>query len=132
MMSVKAARGTKRTCLNPECGARFYDLNRERPVCPICNTAYAIAVSTAATAAAAGDVRSARKTAKKPEFEVVDGLLPVDAPVVEGEEALAVVEGEEEAVTVQEDETFLEAEEEDGADVAGIIDSPVPEENEEP
>jgi uncharacterized protein (TIGR02300 family) len=131
-MSVKAARGTKRTCLNPECGARFYDLNRERPVCPICNTVYTIAVSTAATAAAAAEPRSARKTAKKPEFEVVDGLIPVDAPAVEGEEALAVVEGEDEAVTVQEDETFLEPEEEDGADVAGIIDSPVPEESEEP
>ena len=28
-MSTKAERGTKRTCQNPECGSRFYDLNRD-------------------------------------------------------------------------------------------------------
>ena len=41
-MSTKAERGTKRTCQNPECGSRFYDLNRDPVVCPICQTAYRI------------------------------------------------------------------------------------------
>ncbi len=33
---VKRKRGVKRTCQG--CGARFYDLNRERPQCPRCGT----------------------------------------------------------------------------------------------
>lgn len=35
-MSSKAARGTKRTC--QDCGARFYDLNRDPIICPICSS----------------------------------------------------------------------------------------------
>ena len=30
--------GTKCTCQNEECGARFYDHNRQPIFCPICNT----------------------------------------------------------------------------------------------
>ena len=52
-MSTKAERGTKRTCQNPECGSRFYDLNREPIVCPICQSAYQIVASPVAIAAAA-------------------------------------------------------------------------------
>ncbi|MEO0672621.1 MAG: FYDLN acid domain-containing protein, partial [Pseudomonadota bacterium] len=36
-------RGTKRTCQNAQCGARFYDLNRTPIACPICDTVYVIA-----------------------------------------------------------------------------------------
>ena len=32
--AVKAQRGTKRACQNPECGSRFYDLNRNPLACP--------------------------------------------------------------------------------------------------
>jgi uncharacterized protein (TIGR02300 family) len=39
-------RGTKRTCQNEECGARFYDLDRQPIVCPICNTFYALVPAT--------------------------------------------------------------------------------------
>lgn len=42
-MASKAARGTKRTCQNEECGAHFYDLNRDPIICPICQTEYVIA-----------------------------------------------------------------------------------------
>jgi hypothetical protein len=31
---IKVQRGTKRTCQNPECGSRFYDLNRDPITCP--------------------------------------------------------------------------------------------------
>ena len=51
-MSTKAERGTKRTCQNPECGSRFYDLNRDPVVCPICQTAYQIEAAPGALAAA--------------------------------------------------------------------------------
>lgn len=33
---VHAARGTKHTCGNDECGERFYDLNRSPTDCPYC------------------------------------------------------------------------------------------------
>ena len=56
-MSTKAERGTKRTCQNPECGSRFYDLNRDPVVCPICQTAYQIAAAPGALAAVCAGAR---------------------------------------------------------------------------
>jgi uncharacterized protein (TIGR02300 family) len=35
---VKAEWGSKRTCHS--CGARFYDLRRDRIICPVCGAAY--------------------------------------------------------------------------------------------
>jgi len=37
---MHAARGTKHTCSNDECGERFYDLNRSPADCPYCGTAF--------------------------------------------------------------------------------------------
>jgi uncharacterized protein (TIGR02300 family) len=39
-MAIHAQRGTKRTCQNQECGARFYDLMRNTITCPICDSAF--------------------------------------------------------------------------------------------
>jgi uncharacterized protein (TIGR02300 family) len=39
-MAIHAQRGTKRTCQNEECGARFYDLMRSPIACPICQSAF--------------------------------------------------------------------------------------------
>jgi uncharacterized protein (TIGR02300 family) len=129
-MSTKAERGTKRTCQNPECGSRFYDLNRDPITCPVCSSVYALAVSPlAAGAPAAAEEKPQRKPAKKPAY-AVEGAKPEDAPEAEGDEALAVVEGEEEPAVADEDETFLEEEEEDGSDMTGIIGGPVAEPDE--
>lgn len=129
-MSVKAERGTKRTCQNAQCGARFYDLNRDPAICPICQTAYEIEAAPVAVAAAAPRPAEVRKpVAKKPVFPVEK---PEDAPEAEGEEeALAVLEDEEAAPATDDDETFLEEEEEDGSDMSNIIGGPVAE-GEEP
>ena len=132
-MSTKAERGTKRTCQNPECGSRFYDLNRDPIVCPICQTAYERAVEMAAAAAAApvvAEEKVARKPAKKPAYAVDAAAKPEDAPVAEGEEVLPAIEGEEEPAAAEDDETFLEEEEEDGADMTNIIGGPVAEPDE--
>lgn len=120
-MADKAARGTKRTCQNDECGSRFYDLNRDPIVCPICGGIYALAHGPVPTA----DIEPVKKN--KPEI-VADGDEP---PAPEGEEALADIETEE-PVAAAEDETFLEEEEEDGGDVSGILGGPVAEGEEEP
>lgn len=127
-MATKAARGTKRTCQSQDCGARFYDLNRDPIVCPICDTPYVIAHQSlspaAAAAAAAAEEKAARK--KKVVEEVGDDVVAVD-----GEEALADLEVAEEPIAGEGDETFLEEEEEEGGDVSGIIGGPVAEGGEE-
>ena len=130
-MATKAARGTKRTCQNNDCGSRFYDLNRDPITCPICGSTYELASAPASVVASAvGEDKSARK-AKKPEFvPTIEDGVPVEVPADETEEALPEVEGEE-AVAAEADETFLE-EEEDGGDVSNIIGGPVAEDEEEP
>jgi uncharacterized protein (TIGR02300 family) len=130
-MSTKAERGTKRTCQNPECGSRFYDLNRDPIVCPICQTAYrpeASPVAMAAAAPAASERAAARRVPKKPVYAPVPAVKPEELP--EGEEALVAIEGEEEPAAAEEDETFLEAEEEDGSDMSNIIGGPVDDKDE--
>jgi uncharacterized protein (TIGR02300 family) len=126
-IAAKQARGTKRTCQNNECGTRFYDLNRNPIVCPVCGGVYEIA-SAPLSAAAAAEEKAPRK-AKKPEFASPEAAS--DLPAVEGEEALAEIEGEEAIGAEAEDETFLEEEEEDGGDVSGILGGPVAEGEEE-
>jgi uncharacterized protein (TIGR02300 family) len=129
-MATKQARGTKRTCQSSECGARFYDLNRDPIVCPICGAVYELASSPLAVAAAAPDDKSARK-ARKPEFVAEKSDLP-EAPVeAEVEEALPEIEESEETIATEEDETFLPEEEEEGGDVSNIIGGPVAEGEEE-
>ncbi len=118
--ATKAARGTKRTCQNSDCGSRFYDLGRDPITCPICDSAYVIPVSAPQSAAAAA--AAARKPVVKAQvYETPDGAKPDDAPEADGEEALADIEAGDEAVAVADDETFLEEEEDGGSDVSGIV-----------
>jgi uncharacterized protein (TIGR02300 family) len=131
-MSTKADRGTKRTCQNPECGSRFYDLNRDPVVCPICQTAYQLEAAPMALAAAAPAVAERagqRRPAKKPTY-VAEPAKPEDTPDADPEAALAAIEGDEEPAAADEDETFLESEEEDGSDMSNIIGGPVTEKDE--
>ncbi len=128
-MSVKAERGTKRTCQNAQCGA-------------------ASTISTAIRRPA----RSARPFTNSPSRprpsrlfsappktidprKVKKPIFPEDkvneTPEAEGEEALVALEDEEAAAGGEDDETFLEEEEEDGADMSNIIGGPVAE-GEEP
>jgi len=128
-MSIKAERGTKRTCQNPECGSRFYDLNRDPIVCPICQSVLEQAVPAEAAAASAGGQEGSRGSARRPAFQAGPPEKPVDAPAAEDDE-LPAIEGEEEAEATEEDETFLEPEEEDGSDMENIIGGPVAETDE--
>jgi uncharacterized protein (TIGR02300 family) len=117
---IKAQRGTKRMCQNPECGSRFYDLNRDPITCPFCSTIYEIRVQPVSVAPA----RPTPRPVKKPAPFVPDEAKP-DVPVEEGEEVVALEDAEEEVVVAADaDETFLEPEEE-SSDVSGIIDAPV-------
>ncbi len=123
-MASKAERGTKRTCQNGSCGSRFYDLNRDPIVCPICSSPYVIAVGAAAPS---GEAAAQRRAVKKPEFVAPEAA----EPALEGEDALVDIEGTEEPVAAGEDETFLEQEEDEGGDVGGILPGSAPEGEEE-
>lgn len=128
-MASKAARGTKRTCQNSQCGSRFYDLNRDPITCPVCQTIYVIASAPMTAAQIAEAEKAARKAAKKPEFTEGE-QLQTDADLApEGAEELVDIEATEEPVAGEEDETFLE--EEEGGDVSGIIGGTVAEGDEE-
>jgi uncharacterized protein (TIGR02300 family) len=117
--AVKAPRGTKRMCQNPQCGSRFYDLNRNPITCPICNSVYEVRVQTISVAPS----RPAPRPAKKPAPFVPD-QVKTDVPAEEAEEVVALEDAEEVVVEGDADETFLEQEEE-SSDVSGIIDAPV-------
>ena len=117
MATKQQARGMKRTCQNQSCGQRFYDLERDPIMCPMCGATYNIAISSAAIAAAAAEEKAARKAAKKPIFAEPEAVVD-DA--VEAGEVLPDIEGDDEPVAAEADETFLEEEEEEG-DVTNII-----------
>ena len=119
--AMKTQRGTKRTCQNAECGSRFYDLNHDPIICPICNTAYALALAPP-PAPAATSIRPYRKPAKKPGIEAADDIK---AEVGAEDDELAVIEAEEEPTIAEDDETMIEEVEEDASDVSGIIDAPI-------
>ena len=121
-MATKQDRGTKRTCQNSECGARFYDLGRSPITCPICGASYVIASSPTPIAAVVPEEKAPRKP-KKEEF------APAAAEETAAADELADVEADD-TVADDEDETFLEEEEEEGGDVTKII-GPVAEGEEE-
>ncbi len=130
-MSMKAERGTKRTCQSASCGSRFYDLNRDPITCPICGTIYEMMTTTAVGAVTAAVEKSPRRpAAKKPEF--AGSAASSDAPDVEADDALVEIDADDAAIDDDDDETFLESEEDEGGDVSGIIGGPVPEGDEEP
>jgi uncharacterized protein (TIGR02300 family) len=121
-VDLKAQRGTKRMCQNPECGSRFYDLNRDLITCPVCSTVYAVEPSIPATPSAAR-AKPQRPPSKKPDY-------PVEAPklddVPEGDE---LVEEEEVTNEAEADDALMEVAEE-SPDVTGIIDMPIEETDE--
>jgi hypothetical protein len=115
--AIKLERGTKRTCQNSDCGARFYDLNRDPIACPVCNTAYVIALQPPQPPA-----RPAPRPLKRP--APVPHAVKEEVPTEEDVE-LATLEDEEESASVAEDDdTIIEEVEEDATDMSDIVDAP--------
>jgi uncharacterized protein (TIGR02300 family) len=125
---AKPELGTKRLCGN--CGAKFYDLNKDPIVCPKCHTVLELAAVTTRPRPDA----AARAPALAAEEEVVAPEV-ADAEFVSLEEADAeaqgkkpegeAVEGAEEEVELEDedmdDATFIEEQEEGDEDVTDII-----------
>jgi uncharacterized protein (TIGR02300 family) len=116
---AKPELGAKRQCQN--CGAKFFDMNKDPVVCPKCGTIFL------------GAARVERAAAKAPveEDEVVApaGVELVSLDEVEASEEKAA-EPAVEDVDVEEgeaepDDPFIEAEEEDEDDVTNLIDGDI-------
>jgi uncharacterized protein (TIGR02300 family) len=120
MATTKEARGTKRTCQNEDCEAKFYDLNRDPIVCPICDTVYQLSPEARdereleAAVAAPAPVKAAAPVA-----EAADG-----DEVADEDDALVSLEDAEEDLGDDDDaddDTFLETDDDDTDGVSDII-----------
>jgi uncharacterized protein (TIGR02300 family) len=117
---AKPELGTKRQCQN--CGAKFFDLNKDPIVCPKCGTVFQ------------GAPR-ARAAAKAEEEEDTEVATPAGVEVVSLDEVEASEEKAAEPVVddidVEEDadetpdDPFLEEEVEDDDDVTNLIDGDI-------
>jgi uncharacterized protein (TIGR02300 family) len=116
---AKPELGAKRQCQN--CGAKFFDLNKDPIVCPKCGTVFQGVVA-----------RAERATAKEDEAED-EVAAPAGVELVSLDEVEAAEEKVAEPVVdeieVEDDDTaddpFLEAEEEDEDDVSALIDGEI-------
>ena len=125
-MATKEARGTKRTCQNLECEARFYDLNRDPIVCPICQSVFELAPAVVEEEPEPAPVAEEAPAAAPAAAAAMDPADAGDGDEVTDDDALvslddADAELEGETVDGDDDDTFLETDDDEGGDVTGII-----------
>jgi uncharacterized protein (TIGR02300 family) len=120
---VKAEWGTKRICLN--CGARFYDMNRDPIVCPACSTALdPVAQSRPRRARAPAKLAAVAAVADPVEAEVEDEI-----EAEEEDEVAAVADDEEDDDAEEDGESAIEDVSELGDDdMADVIETDLDEE----
>lgn len=117
---AKPELGSKHQCQN--CGAKFFDLNKDPVVCPKCGTVFQGAARARAPA--------------KPEEEESELATPAGVDVVSLDEVEAAEEKvaepavddldvEEDAQDDEAEDPFLEEEEEDDDDVSNLIDGDI-------
>ncbi len=120
---VKPELGTKRAC--PSCHSRFYDLNREPIVCPICGTSFlaeALLPSKSDHPTPAAPPRPQPVEVEPADAEDVE-IVSLEDVKEEGEDEAADIEDveiEDQGDDIAED-AFLEEEEEAEGGVSGLI-----------
>jgi uncharacterized protein (TIGR02300 family) len=120
---AKPELGSKHQCQN--CGAKFFDLNKDPIVCPKCGTVFQ-PVALRARPAAKAEEEEDTEVATPAGVEVVS-LDEVEA----GEEKAAAepvgddIDVEDDAEDDTADDPFLEEEEEDDDDVSNLIDGDI-------
>lgn len=110
--------GAKRQCQT--CGTKFFDFNRDPITCPKCGAVFEAVLTSRAAARAA-------PAAEDPEVEVEPaGVETVSLEEVEaGEKVEAAADDDIEVEDEPADDTFLEEDEEENDDVAGLIDGEI-------
>ena len=134
-MLNKAARGTKRTCQN--CGALFYDLNRDPIVCPVCGAEFKLTGEAAqAHAQRAAEAREQEAdTEIAPESEDVEVVSLEEAE--SGGDDISDIESDDlddldAESNIQSDEDALMPDDEaDDDDVSGFIGGALSEDQQE-
>lgn len=124
---AKPELGSKRQCQN--CGAKFYDLNKDPIVCPKCGTVFQ---ATAVRGGRAEAVANRPVQDEEAEVDTAAGPELVSLDEVEAEEAEKdlPIDGVEIEDDIAEDDTFLEEEEEGDDDVADLIDGDIEDDEE--
>lgn len=112
-MADKAKRGTKHVCGN--CSAKFYDLNRDPIVCPLCETVFEVKKPEPKPKKA-----EVKPEKPKPEPEAKEG----EEAILEGEDELIDIDDSDEVIVTEDDDTFLEVEEEPEVAVTSIVPTP--------
>jgi uncharacterized protein (TIGR02300 family) len=121
---AKPELGNKHQCQN--CGAKFFDLNKDPIVCPKCGTVFQVAAAARARPAAKAEEEEEETEVATPTGVEVVSLDEVEA----GEEKAAAepvvddLEVEDDAEEDAADDPFLEEEEEDD-DVTNLIDGDI-------
>jgi uncharacterized protein (TIGR02300 family) len=128
---AKPELGLKRQCM--QCGAKFYDLNKDPAVCPKCGTPMQASAVTRVPPPVVARARPAAAAEEEPEVEAAAGPEMVSLEDVEAAESGKAAGDEdvdlgEEVATA--DDTFLEEEEEGEDDVTGLIDGDIEDDEE--
>jgi uncharacterized protein (TIGR02300 family) len=115
---AKPELGSKRQCQN--CGAKFFDLNRDPILCPKCGATFQPpALSRAAARAAAAEDEEAELP------EAGAEIISLEDADAGDEKVAAVVDDDVDLGDDAADDTFLEEEEEDADDVSNLIDGDI-------
>jgi uncharacterized protein (TIGR02300 family) len=123
-MSPKAARGTKRVC--PNCGSKFYDLNRAPITCPICDAVYQ-QQETRGKAVAGNAVHDDDDDAISPAAANVDMVSLDEVAEAENDipdiddDGLVDIDDDDAGLKADADEPFIEDEDDSGDDVSGLL-----------
>jgi uncharacterized protein (TIGR02300 family) len=119
---TKAELGTKRVC--PNCGTRYYDLNRDPIICPKCGTQFELSAQTRARQAPVKPVAPVEPEVEA-EKEDVETVTLEEADEEAADTGAVEVEGgdEIEGDDDDEDDTFLpdDEDEDDEGDVDDIV-----------
>ena len=111
---MHAARGTKHTCGNDDCGERFYDLNRSPTDCPYCGETF----DPAAVTARHTFVMEAGKRTRGKDYKLTQG------PAEQDEAAEAGIDVEDVADDADAADILIE-EDESEPSTDDVIDAPV-------
>lgn len=116
---AKAELGTKRLC--PNCGAKYYDLNRDPILCPKCGASFATGV-----------VAARPVLARKEDDEIEDKaedveVVSLEEADLEGEGKVTATVDDDELEDVDadiqaDDDAFLEDDDDDDVPVVGDVD----------
>lgn len=124
---AKPELGSKRQCQN--CGAKFYDLNKDPILCPKCGTVFQ-AVAVRGGRAEVVPNRPVEDEEVEPDTAAGPELVSLDEVEADEAEKEIPIDGVEIEDDIAEDDTFLEEEEEGDDDVADLIDGDIEDDEE--